>query len=165
MKRFEYTTGEDFVETRFGFYLLDLLDHLKLPIPRVKDCILKKFHRKGLWGIKAFQLGREGEETIEIKVISETMEKGLNVIIQDIKGCLCGCYYKELAVTIPFSSKGMIKMLNPMNLIPTLVGKGFSMYPLFVAHPISHAPQKHFSGAPCPVRHKYMVGPASPTIG
>lgn len=96
MKRFDYTTAEDLGETRFGFYLLDLLKRLKLPIPKIKGCILKKLHREGLWGIKAVQLGREGEKTMEIKVVSDTMEKGLNVIIQDLIGRLCGRYYQEL---------------------------------------------------------------------
>ena len=96
MLGFNYTTAEDFENTRFSIYLLALLQRLGLPVPRIKGFILKKFHKEGCWGIKAIQPGREEEDIIEIKVVSDSMEKGLNIIMQDLIGRLCGRYYKEL---------------------------------------------------------------------
>ena len=96
MKIFDYTTTEDFEDTRFGAYLLTILQRLELPIPRIKGFILKKLHMEGIWGIKAHQPGREGKDIIEVKVVSDTMEKGLNLVMQDLIGCLFGRYHAEL---------------------------------------------------------------------
>ena len=96
MKSFDYTTAEDFEDTRFGAYLLSILQRLELPVPRIKGFILKKLHKEGIWGIKAHQPGREGEDIIEVKVVSDTMEKGLKLVMQDLIGRLYGCYHDEL---------------------------------------------------------------------
>ena len=53
MKSFDYTTTEDFEDTRFGAYLLSTLQRLELPVPRIKGFILKKINKEGIWGIKA----------------------------------------------------------------------------------------------------------------
>jgi hypothetical protein len=45
MMKFNYTTAEDFVETRFGGYLLDIVQELKLPMPMIKGLELKKFKK------------------------------------------------------------------------------------------------------------------------
>ena len=97
MKSFDYTTTEDFEGTRFGAYLLTILQRLELSVPRIKGFILKKMHKEGIWGIKALQPRREDEETIVIKVVSDTIEKGINLVMQDWIGCLCGRYYTELS--------------------------------------------------------------------
>ena len=97
MRNFDYTTSEDFEGTHFCAYLLTILQRLELPIPRIKGFILKKMHKEGIWGIKALQPRREDEETIVIKVVSDTMEKGINLVMQDWIGCLCGRYYTELS--------------------------------------------------------------------
>ena len=44
MKSYDYTTMEDFEDTRFGAYLLFVLQRLELPVPRIKGFILKKLH-------------------------------------------------------------------------------------------------------------------------
>ena len=58
---------------------------------------MKKMHKEGTWGIKALQPGREGVEAIAIKVVSDAMEKGINLIMQDFIARLCGRYHTELS--------------------------------------------------------------------
>ena len=48
LKSFDYTTVEDFDGTRFGAYLLAILERLELPIPRIRGFILKKMHKEGI---------------------------------------------------------------------------------------------------------------------
>ena len=87
-----FTTAEDFEDTRFGGYLLELVGMLKLPVPTIKGNVLKKFNKEGSWAIKATLHGRlTGPQTdiIEIKLISDSMEKGLNLVIQDLIARLC----------------------------------------------------------------------------
>ena len=95
MKSFDYTTSEDFEGTRFGPYLLAILQRLELPMPRIKGFIMKKMHKEGTWG--TLQPGREGEEAIANKVVSDAMEKGINLIMQDLIARLCGRYHTELS--------------------------------------------------------------------
>ena len=72
----KYETAEDFKDTRFGSYLLELVELLALPTPSIKATQLKKFNKEGLWGIRLLQLGRETEpktEDIKIKSISDSL--------------------------------------------------------------------------------------------
>ena len=55
MMSFHFTTAEDFENTRFGSYLLDIGEKIGLPLPQVKGLILKKFNKEGCWGLKATQ--------------------------------------------------------------------------------------------------------------
>lgn len=99
MTSFNFSTADDFKDTRFGGYLLELVGLLELPVPTIKGNILKKFNKEGCWGIKAIQAGRQTEpqtDAIEIKLISDSMEKGLNLIIQDLIARLCGRHHREL---------------------------------------------------------------------
>ena len=87
-----FTTAEVFKGTRFGDYLLELVGLLKLPVPTIKGNVLKKFNKEGCWAIKATLPGRPTEpqtDIIEIKLISDSMEKGLNLDIQDLIARLC----------------------------------------------------------------------------
>jgi hypothetical protein len=95
-KRFEYIDEEDYPVTRFGSIMFDILKHLKLPTPMIKGCILKKFKREGLWGIRVVQQGREGEAPIEYRVMGVSMERGIDIIMQHVIACLCGRYSNEL---------------------------------------------------------------------
>ena len=99
MTSFHFTTAEDFEGTRFGGYLLDIVGRLELPLPKIKGIILKKFNREGCWGIKVTQPGRDTEPKVdgmEIKLISDSKEKGLDLIMQDLIARLCGRHSKEL---------------------------------------------------------------------
>ena len=79
MKSFDSTTSEDFEGTRFGAYLLAILQRLEFPTPRIKGFIMKKMHKEGTWGIKALQPGKEGEDAIVLKFVSDTKERGINL--------------------------------------------------------------------------------------
>ena len=99
MTSFLITTAEEFEGTRFGGYLLDIVGRLELPLPKIKGIILKKFNREGCWGIKVTQPGRDTEPKVdgmEIKLISDSKEKGLDLIMQDLIARLCGRHSKEL---------------------------------------------------------------------
>ena len=99
MTSFNFSTADDFKDTCFGGYLLELVGLLKLPVPTIKGFVLKKFNKEGSWGIKVIQAGRQTEpqtDAIEIKLISDSMEKGLNIVIQDLIGRLSGRHYYEL---------------------------------------------------------------------
>ena len=96
MTSFHFTTAEDFENTRFGCYLLDIGEKIGLPLPQIKGFILKKFNKEGCWGIKATQPGRGEEPPLEIKMVSESKDKGLNLVMQDLIGRLCGRYNLEL---------------------------------------------------------------------
>ena len=47
MKNFDYTTSEDFEGTRFGAYLLAIVQRLELSMPRIKGFIMKKMRNEG----------------------------------------------------------------------------------------------------------------------
>ena len=96
MTSFHFTTAEDFENTRFGCYLLDIGEKIGLPLPQVKGFILKKFNKEGCWGIKATQPGHGEEPPLEIKMVSDSKDKGLNLVMQDLIGRLCGRYSLEL---------------------------------------------------------------------
>ena len=96
MRSFDYNTSEDFRGTRFGLYLLAILQRLELPMPKIKGFIMKKKHKEGTWGIKALQHGKEGEDAIAIKVVSDTMERGINLVMQELIARLCGWYHSKL---------------------------------------------------------------------
>ena len=93
--------------TRFGSILFDILKHLKLPTPRIKGCILKKFKREDLWGISICQQGREGEAPIETRIMGVSIERGIDVVMQYTIGRLCGRYFKELEghYSLPFGRR------------------------------------------------------------
>ena len=98
-RSFNFSTADDFKDTRFGGYLVELVGLLELPVPTIKGFILKKFNKEGSWGITVIQGGRQTEpqtDAIEIKLISDSMEKGLNIVIQDLIGRLCGRHYYEM---------------------------------------------------------------------
>jgi hypothetical protein len=96
MTSFHFTTAEDYEDTRFGCYLLDIVEKIGLPLPQIKGFILKRFHKEGCWGIKATQPGRGEEPQIEIKIVSDSMIKGLDLVMQDLIGRLCGRHSAEL---------------------------------------------------------------------
>lgn len=96
MTSFDYTTTEDFKGTRFGPYLIAILQRLELPMPRIKGFVLKKKHKEGTWGIKALYPGKEGEEPMVVKFVSDTMERGINLATQELIARLCGRYHTQL---------------------------------------------------------------------
>ena len=112
MTSFHFTTAEDFENTRFGCYLLDIGEKIGLPLPQIKGFILKKFNKEGCWGIKATQPGRGEEPPLEIKMVSDSKDKGLNLVMQDLIGRLCGRYSLELRRHTPFSLEEETKMEN-----------------------------------------------------
>ena len=99
MSFFKYQTAEDFKDMRFGRYLLELVELLALPTPFIKASQLKHFNKDGLWGVRLMQRGRQTEpktEDIQIKSISDSLEKGLNLATQELIGRLCGQFQEEL---------------------------------------------------------------------
>src|SRR5664279_792114 len=99
MKSFDFNTAEDFKNTPFGRYLLEIVELLALPTPSIKGGQLKKFNKEGCWGVRLLQPGRETEpknEDIKIKLICDSKEKGLNIVIQELIGRLCGQHHREL---------------------------------------------------------------------
>ena len=96
MTSFDYTTTEDFKGTHFGPYLIAILQRLELSMPRIKGFVLKKKHKEGTWGIKALHPGKEGEEPIVVKFVSDTMERGINLATQELIARLCGRYHTQL---------------------------------------------------------------------
>jgi DNA repair exonuclease SbcCD ATPase subunit len=99
MRNFNYATAEDFTNTRFGDCLLDIVQELKLPVPLIKGNILKKYEKEGCWVVKAIQPGRDTEpktEEIVFKRVSDSMEKTLNIVMQELIGRLCGRHFQEL---------------------------------------------------------------------
>ena len=91
-----FNTDEDFKDTRFGGYLLEIVELLALPIPSIKAVQLKRFHKEGVWCVKLHHPGRETAEDIQFKTLSDSMEKGVNVAMQELIGRLCGKYHQEL---------------------------------------------------------------------
>ncbi|XP_071684730.1 uncharacterized protein [Lolium perenne] len=99
MTSFDYTTAEDFKDIRFGACLLDIVEELKLPVPLIKGSLLKRFNNEGCWGVKAVQHGRDTEpktNDIVINLVSDSMEKGLSIVMQELIGRLCGRHSTEL---------------------------------------------------------------------
>jgi hypothetical protein len=99
MSFFMYQTAEDFKDMRFGRYLLELVELLALPTPIIKASQLKHFNKEDLWGIRLCQQGRQTEpktEDIQYKSISDSLEKGLNLVTQELIGRLCLQYQEEL---------------------------------------------------------------------
>ena len=88
-----YQTTEDFKNMRFGRYLLELVELLALPTPIIKASQLKHFNKDGLWRVRIMQHGRQTKpktEDIQYKTISDSLEKGLNLVTQELIGRLCG---------------------------------------------------------------------------
>lgn len=99
MSFFMYQTTEDLNNMCFGRYLLEIVEILALPTPIIKASQLKHFNKDYLWGVRLFQYGRQTEpktEDIQYKTISDTLEKGLNLVTQELIGRLCGQYQEEL---------------------------------------------------------------------
>ena len=96
MRSFDYTSSKDFQGTRFGPYLLAILQRLELPMPRIKGFVMKKKHKEGTWGIMALQPGKEGEDAIVVKFLSDTKERGINLVMQELIARLCGRYHSKL---------------------------------------------------------------------
>jgi hypothetical protein len=99
MENFTYTTAEDLENTRFGGYLLDIVQHLKLPMPKIRGLQLKKWEKQGCWGIKAVQPGRETEpktEEILVKRVGDSRDNALDIGMQELIGRLCGRHFQEL---------------------------------------------------------------------
>ena len=73
--------------------------------------MLKKKHKEGTWGIKALYPGKEGEEPMVVKFVSDTMERGINLATQE----LIAEHYKKTCVLL----SGQIIRLNCTNLKAT----------------------------------------------
>lgn len=102
MTSFDYNTAEDYKGIRFGICLIEITDKLGLPTPSIQGSPLRKFHKEGCWTIKAIQRGRETEpktEDIVIKLVSDSKEKALSIVMQELIGRLCGRHYQELQDT------------------------------------------------------------------
>src|SRR4051812_43136630 len=72
---------------------------LNLPLPSIMTLPLTKFERKDLWGFRVTQPGRQTEpttETITFKLMHDDKEKGLDVVMQELLGRLCGRHSTEL---------------------------------------------------------------------
>jgi hypothetical protein len=110
MTSFNYTTAEDFKDIRFGACLLNIVEELKLPVPLIKGSLLKRFNKEGCWGVKAVQHGCDTEpktDDIVINLVSDSMEKGLSIVMQELIGRLCGRHSTELkGVPIELSEAG-----------------------------------------------------------
>src|SRR3954466_9775437 len=92
-------TAEEFKGTRFGTCLIELNSVLNLPLPSIMTLPLTKFERKDLWGFRVSQPGRQTEpttETITFKLMHDDKEKGLDVVMQELLGCLVGRHSTEL---------------------------------------------------------------------
>src|SRR5215216_6659397 len=99
MTRFVVSTDEEFKGTRFGSCLVELTSVLNLPLPSIKALQLTKFERKDLWGFRVSKPGRQTEpptEEITFKMMHDDKEKGLDVVMQEILGLLCGRRSTEL---------------------------------------------------------------------
>src|SRR3954464_5952188 len=93
------STAEEFKGTRFGTRLIELTSVLNLPLPSIMTLPLTKFERKDLWGFRVTQPGRQTEptkETITFKLMHDDKEKGLDVVMQELLGCLVGRHSTEL---------------------------------------------------------------------
>src|SRR3954464_4168584 len=92
-------TAEEFKGTRFGTRLIELTSVLNLPLPTIMILPITKFERKDLWGFKVTQTGRQTElatEAITFKLMHDEKERGLDVVMQDLHGCLVGRHSREL---------------------------------------------------------------------
>src|SRR3954468_6193990 len=87
------STAEEFKGTRFGTRIIEVTGLLNLPLPTIMMIPLTKFERKDLWGFKVNQPGRQTEPTMEaiiFKLMHDDMERGLDVVMQDLIGRLLG---------------------------------------------------------------------------
>src|SRR3954463_2476704 len=92
-------TAEEFKGTRFGTCLIELTSVLNLPLPSITTLHLTKFERKDLWGFRVTQSGRQTEppmEAITFKLMHDDKERGLDVVIQELLGCLVWRHSTEL---------------------------------------------------------------------
>src|SRR3954465_606495 len=99
MPSFVISTAEEFNGARFGSRIVQFTSVLNLPLPSIKALHLTKFERKDLWGFRVTQLGRQTEpltEEISFKLMHNDKEKGLDVVMQELLGRLCGPHTTEL---------------------------------------------------------------------
>src|SRR3954464_9959934 len=99
MTRFGISTAEEFHGTRFGSRIMQVTSVLNLPLPSIKAFQLTKFERKDLWGFRVSQPGRQREpltEDISFKLMHHDKDKGIDVVMQELLGCICGLHSTEL---------------------------------------------------------------------
>src|SRR3954467_10081730 len=95
-------TIEEFQGTRFGPRIIELTTLLNFPLPTIMVLPLTKFERKDLWGFKVNQPGRQTEpptEAIIFKLMHDDKERGLEVVMQDLIGCLLGRHSRQVRGT------------------------------------------------------------------
>src|SRR4051812_10827837 len=98
MPSFVISTAEEIKGTRFGSRIVELTSVLNLPLPSIKGLQLTKFERKDLWGFRVSQPGRQTEpptEEIAFKLMHDDKGKGLDVVMRELLGRLCGCHSTE----------------------------------------------------------------------
>ena len=99
MPSFVISTADEFNGTRFGSPIVQFTSVLNLPLPSIKALHLTKFQRKDLWGFRVTQPGRQTEpltKEISFKLMHDDKDKGLDVVMQEILGRLCGRHSTEL---------------------------------------------------------------------
>src|SRR4051812_8755090 len=101
MPNFVISTAEEFKGTQFGSRIVELTSVLNLPLPSIKGLQLTKFERKDLWGFRVSQPGCQSvppTEEITFKLMYDDKEKGLDVVMEELLGRLCGRHSTELRV-------------------------------------------------------------------
>src|SRR4051812_39383052 len=99
MPSFVVSTAEEFKGTLFDSCIVEITSVLNLPLPSIKALQLTKFERKDLWGFRVSQPGRQTEpltEEITFKLMHDDKDKGLDVVMQELLGRLCGRHSTEL---------------------------------------------------------------------
>src|SRR4051812_13810212 len=93
------STADEFKGNHFGTRLIELTSVLNLPLPSIMTLQLTKFERKDLWGFRVTQPGRQAEtptEAITFKLMHDDKERGLDVVMQELLGRMCGRHSTEL---------------------------------------------------------------------
>src|SRR3954471_257418 len=92
------STVEEFQGTRFGPRIIELTTLLNLPLPTIMVLPLTKFERKDLWGFKVNQPDQTEPtmEAIIFKLMHDDKERGLEVVMQDLIGCLLGRHSRQV---------------------------------------------------------------------
>src|SRR3954471_18675557 len=99
MPNFVINTAEEFNGTRFGSRIIQFTSVLNLPLPSIKALQLTKFERKDPRGFRVTQLGHQTKpltEEISFKLMYNDKEKGLDVVMQELLGRLCGRHTTKL---------------------------------------------------------------------